>query len=512
MPKTLYMHRIRQQSLRSSASRVKHPEVIDKYTLMRSIAEESYYEFVKMMWSTVCQERFVDNWHIRYLCDEIQRCLERVFRWNPRLYDLIVNCPPGMSKSTICSILPVPWVWTRFPSFRFIGISHSHSLATRISRDARACVKSELYQKLWPHLKVRADQDAKSQFANNFGGERFAMSIESGVIGSHAHAIGIDDPINPKEALSELVLNTANDAIREVLTSRKVDKRVTVTWLIMQRLGVGDPTDVFLQRKKIRHICWPYKILEGTDNIKPPECKAYYTNGFFDPNRLDQEIANDIWDEMCNAPAFAAQYEQLPIPREGGQFKTDRIKYGIPPTTFKRGPVRYWDKAGTQEAGCFTAGVKMAIDNENRVWVLDVQHFQKDTFEREYLIKQTAHLDGKQVEIGQEVEPGSGGKESAQATTQRLLGFRVFSHKVGKGDGDKVNRAIPFSTQMNAGNVYLVEAPWNQKYVNELRHFGETSKYKDQVDASSGAFFMLTRIKIFGGLTGVARKHAMELP
>ena len=68
-------------------------------------------------------------------------------------------------------------------------------------------------------------------------------------------------------------------------------------------------------------------------------------------------------------------------------------------------------------------------------------------------------------------------------------------HKVGKGDGDKQQRADPFSCQVNAGNVYMVDAPWNEAFLEELKYF-PFSTYKDQVDASSGAFNMLTKPRI----------------
>ena len=48
-------------------------------------------------------------------------------------------------------------------------------------------------------------------------------------------------------------------------------------------------------------------------------------------------------------------------------------------------------------------------------------------------------------------------------------------------------RADPFAAQWQAGNVRLVSAPWNRDYLDEHEHF-PAGKYKDQVDASSGAF------------------------
>jgi predicted phage terminase large subunit-like protein len=148
--------------------------------------------------------------------------------------------------------------------------------------------------------------------------------------------------------------------------------------------------------------------------------------------------------------------------------------------------MRYWDKAGTKDSGAYSVGVLMGKDMENRFWVLDVVRGQWKTAKRERMIRQTAELDGKGILVGVEQEPGSGGKESAENTVRNLAGWRV---RVDRPTGDKAQRADPYSTQVNSGNVYLKKSSWNKEYIEELRYFSlENSKFKDQVDASSGAF------------------------
>ena len=84
------------------------------------------------------------------------------------------------------------------------------------------------------------------------------------------------------------------------------------------------------------------------------------------------------------------------------------------------------------------------------------------------------------------MEPGSGGKESAENTVRNLAGWRV---RVDRPTGDKAQRADGYSVQVNNNNVYLLKGMWNRDYIEELRFFSlENSKFKDQVDASSGAF------------------------
>jgi predicted phage terminase large subunit-like protein len=112
--------------------------------------------------------------------------------------------------------------------------------------------------------------------------------------------------------------------------------------------------------------------------------------------------------------------------------------------------------------------------------------------EREEQIKAWAQIDrdawGWGYEIYVEQEPGSGGKESAEATIRELRGFRVFGDRV---TGSKEVRAEPFAAQVQGGNVRLLAGPWQGDLLAELEAF-PNGKYKDQVDACSGAFAKLT--------------------
>jgi predicted phage terminase large subunit-like protein len=98
------------------------------------------------------------------------------------------------------------------------------------------------------------------------------------------------------------------------------------------------------------------------------------------------------------------------------------------------------------------------------------------------------------VVVYHEQEPGSGGKESAEATIRNLAGFVSMADRP---VGDKVYRADPYSVQVNNGNVYVLRAAWTDDFIEEHR-FYPFSTYKDQVDAASGAFGRLTAYKEVG--------------
>jgi phage terminase large subunit-like protein len=64
---------------------------------------------------------------------------------------------------------------------------------------------------------------------------------------------------------------------------------------------------------------------------------------------------------------------------------------------------------------------------------------------------------------------------------------------------NKKNRAGPFSSMAEAGNVFVVPTGWDiMGYLDELETFPDAD-HDDMVDASSGAFNMLNRYEPVGG-------------
>jgi predicted phage terminase large subunit-like protein len=190
--------------------------------------------------------------------------------------------------------------------------------------------------------------------------------------------------------------------------------------------------------------------------------------------------------------SWMSLYQQNPISAGGDMFPIDKFKM-IPRVVRSevRKSVRYWDKAGTEGGGAYTAGVLMHWMNDDTFVIEDVRHGQWGSLEREKRIKQTADTDAaicNDLEIYVEQEPGSGGKESAENTVRKLAGYIVAADRV---TGDKVTRAEPYSAQVQGGNVALVTAEWNQEFLDEHEEF-PAGKRKDQVDGSSGAFNKLT--------------------
>lgn len=160
-----------------------------------------------------------------------------------------------------------------------------------------------------------------------------------------------------------------------------------------------------------------------------------------------------------------------------------------PPVNVK-GRVRYWDRAATEvnennKNPDWTRGVRMSMDHSGNVYVEHVASIRGTPNAVERLIKNTATQDGIKYPVRIEQDPGSAGKMEANYYVRLLAGFDVAARPATQ---DKLTRAKPFSSQAEAGNVFIVKGAWNEEYLTELENFPSSTAHDDQVDASSGAF------------------------
>jgi predicted phage terminase large subunit-like protein len=190
--------------------------------------------------------------------------------------------------------------------------------------------------------------------------------------------------------------------------------------------------------------------------------------------------------------AYAGQYQQRPTAREGGLFKRAWFEGKfISDNEIPSGMrwVRHWDLAATRDAkAARTAGVKIGRTPAGGYVVGHVVMTQDEGMAVRSLIRATADADGKLVEISLPQDPGQAGKVQARDYVAMLSGFVARAEPE---TGDKTTRAEPFAVQCEAGNVQIVRGSWNEAYVDELCLFPGGS-FKDQVDASSGAFGRLS--------------------
>lgn len=481
---------------------------------------KSFYFFLKEFWPIIIPEEPVLNWHIKYLCNQLQRLVHDAIARKPKKHDIIINIPPGTTKTTICSIALPAWAWiaelpyNKYKRFyrkkrltskhritgrdlRIITGSYAQDITLINSLKSRDIIKSRKYAEYFPEIQIRTDQDTKSDYANTFGGQRFSTSVGSRVMGQHAHLILVDDPIDPEQTLSDAIRGKAN-IFMDNLNTRKVNKKNTPIVLIMQRLHKYDPTghvlDKSKQRKtKVKHICLP-----GTTEyeIKPAKLKKRYKDGLLDPVRLAQAELDDL-RVVLGAYGYSGQIGQDPRPREGGMFNRTDFEVVAAAPASKLNKARGWDLAATSEAEAkikgtqpaYTSGVRMSY-TDGIFYIEEVRRFRGGPAKVRRRMKNTASVDGLETIQDFPQDPGQAGKAQARSLAAHLAGYRVtYSPE----SGDKILRAEPFSAQCQAGNVKLVMGPWVMPFLDEADYF--PNGFKDQIDAAVRAFKRILILK-----------------
>jgi len=469
-------------------------------------AEVSLKLYIEQAWHVVEPSTpFVGGWHLDAISEHLQACS------TGEIKRLIINIPPRHMKSlAVCVFFPT-WVWINEPTSRWLFSSYAQDLSTRDSLKCRRLIQSEWYQSIWgDRYEITSDQNQKTRFENNYTGVRLSTSVDSLACGEGGDYIVVDDPHNTKQAESELKRNNVLLWWDEVMSTRLNNPRTGVKIIVMQRLHEQDLTGHILEKElDYEHLCLPAEFEGGT------RCK---TRLFTDPRTSNGEV---LWDGIYNKQALgilkrelnaevdesgntitesyavAGQLQQRPAPRGGGMFKVENFRTIniVDPKEIQR-TVRYWDKAGTEDGGCATAGVLIHRMKNGSFIVADRVKGRWSVGRREKRIRLTAEMDGKGVHVWVEQEPGSGGKESAENTIRNLAGWRVKADKV---TGDKVVRAEPYADQVEISNVFLLKGDWNKDFILEHESF-PVGKEKDSVDATAGGINKLIAQKSRAGV------------
>jgi len=453
--------------------------------------------FVKEAWKVLEPDTvLVWNWHLDAICAHLE-----AVTWG-EINRLLINVPPGSSKSLIVSVLWQAWEWTfpQFRSYRYLTTAFNEDPVKRDARKCRDLISSEWYRKLWP--EVRLIRSGETSFANNFTGNREGVPFGS-LTSQRGDRLIIDDPHSVKTAESDAERRTTTRNFREGAINRLNDQKRSAIVVVMQRLHEDDISGTILKLKMgYVHLMLPMEF--------EVERRCHTEIGFIDPREREGDLLDpvrfprDVVDQLkkdMTSYAYAGQYQERPVPREGGLFKREWfagkfIRTAPPGVRW----VRHWDLAATKkDTAAFTAGVKLGMTPDGQFVVGHVVRTQDEGNAVRKLIKSTAELDGVETKISLPQDPGQAGKVQKQDLVSFLAGYRVHAEPE---TGDKATRAEPFSSQCEAGNVFIVQGEWNANYIDELCLFPGGS-YKDQVDASSGAFGQLVGKKLSYGMLGV---------
>lgn len=256
--------------------------------------------------------------HQKIICDTLDKVI------SGEIKRLIINIPPGYSKTAIAVWAFVARGFAINPRAKFLHISYSDTLVNDNSSNIKTIVNSADYQSLFPYVTFQKDTKAKGLWKTDMGGAFRASSSGGAITGFRAGLIGsnifsgamiIDDPLKPDDAYSETVRGFINNRWKNVFRSRTASPDVPVI-VIMQRLHVDDFTSYLLNQsgEEWYHLVLPAYISgnkpfehEGQAIPVPYELP----DGSLWPQKYNNAQALDLMSD--------GQYSQRPI-KDGGEF------------------------------------------------------------------------------------------------------------------------------------------------------------------------------------------------
>lgn len=471
---------------------------IDKIALEKELYKRSFYEFFKSAWHVVEPGvPYVDNFHIKVICDHLQAVAEGKRLPDDELLNrLIINVPPGHAKTLTCCVMFPTWVWTQWPSKKILLVGYNARIVTQAHEKSRILIESSWYQERWSDVfQPQAESWSKTKLKNDKMGERHSDSIYGSITGLHFDLIIVDDPLKAQDVLGSAAdLRTQLSKCQEVfdaqLSNRLTDPEKSAIVVIMQRLHSSDLAGVLLHRPEWQQVILPAYYREG----------QYTTNklGRYDPRTHEGEV---LWPTrfpkeelekrrlaLGNATHFSCQYQQTPIADGGNLFRSEDIRYYTELPEKKGSMIMSIDTAfGMSDTSDFTV-IQVWMRCDADYYLIDQVRERYDFTQAVEAISKLSRKYPRALPIYVELTANG----PAIVESLKKLGISgVKGEKTPRQN--KYSRANAISPLFSAGNVYFPDpnrTSWVFGLVEELVSFPK-SRHDDQVDALTQALSKL---------------------
>lgn len=419
-------------------------------------------------------EVFCPNWHFEALAYQLMRVARGEIR------RLLITLPPRSLKSLSASIAFPAWLLGRDPTRRIVAVSYASDLATAHANSFRNLVSAPWYRALFPGTRIDPAKDTETETRMTAGGYRLTTTIGGSLTGRGGSVFIIDDPMKAADAASEAARARVKAWFDETLLSRLDHKKTGAIILAMQRLHVDDLAGHVLRKGDWEHLDLP-AIAEHPMTVATGPTSTYRRQAgeLLHPAREDQAALDELKAAMGSA-AFAAQYQQRPVPLSGNMIKWSWFRMCDAPPSGKSARVQViqsWDTASKpHELADYSVGVTAILDRDD-IYIIDVIRKRLDYPD----LKRTV------IDYAQRWKADSvliEDKGSGMSLLQDLCYGSVPTIAI-TPEGDKIVRMSTCTAQIEAGQVHLPSAAaWLPDFRTELLAF-PYGTHDDQVDALS---------------------------
>ncbi len=442
-----------------------------------SLLKHDLSSFISKVFHTVNPGTpYLHNWHIDYIAS----VLEAATRGD--IHRLIINMPPRSLKSVCVSVAWPAWILGNNPAARIMAASYSQQLSLKHSLDTRLVMNCPWYKQLFPNVTLANDQNEKTKFATTQRGYRFATSVGGTATGEGGNYLIIDDPHNPLQAASPLMRRAALEWFDHTFSSRLDDKKNGVIVLVMQRLHEEDLSGHLLHKagNLWHHLSLPAIAPERTIFYIGKKRKIRKAGDILHSGREGRKQLEQARLEM-GEHAFAAQYQQCPIPSEGTLLKAEWFHY------YQGEPWKQQDN--TRIIQSWDTAIKASSQHDYSIcltWIATTSgYFLADVLRRKM---EYPELKRTVLMLAEKWHPHVlliEDKASGQSLLQDIKRETSLPAIAVKPSQDKVTRFAACSTLFEAGKIFLPQsASFLATYEAELLAFPNGS-HDDMVDATS---------------------------
>lgn len=465
--------------------------------LERDLAAEpgGYYSFFCEAWPHVDPTPLIREKYVRMLCDH----MEALMTGKLESRRLLVNIPPGHSKSYVHVVMSLPYLWGPLgaPDSYVIYAHKDQGLARDMARKSRALIQSDWYQARWP-VKIMDDAKKVDRFTNEHGGGRAAITVRQQVTGMHARGslgglVVLDDPDRPDDTINDS--EEVNRWWRETLPTRFGSQSTSKICIVQQRISQRDLSAYVLDSGEgFTHVCLPMHY-DPERHCSTPIGEDWRTekDELLSPLRTTRQDIERLKEHFADPRICEAQLEMRPVPEDGAIFKVDyfEARYDSLPKV-----VQYTVSCDLTFTGERTSDYAVL-----QVWargLSDGKHYLVDQIRKKMGFVETARtiLDVLRYypRANCLIEKSANGFAVLEileaAGVERIQEFKA-------GRNSKEARASTVSYLFDRGDIrFPRSAPWLNDYIQELTGF-PAMRHDDQVDATTNYLAWITGDKPF---------------
>ena len=470
-------------------------EFAEVHARLCASAKQSFVSFLFLLWPQQEGQAYIIgrlHEYLAVLVDDVAR--------GRRGKNQSVTVPPQHGKSRLLAVRAVAWLVGHRPGISIGMTGFSHSLLTDFLKEVKDIVSSPEYQRVFGAITPLPKKNRANAVEFGNGSEVQCRSCGSKLTGRRVDWLIVDDPHAGREEadspsqrkkvhkwfFADCLSRLAPDAATFLISTRwhPEDLHAKVTdeeaKEIYREAGLED---ALFEVTNIEAVC----TQTSSDPLGRQEGEACFPEQRpldFLTLRKTQFIAAGEENE------WFSQYQGDPKPAGGNLADVKKIRMidlVDVPTDIEW--VRGIDPAiGAGASADFTACALCAARyDQNRVptefYLIDMTRFRGAYAKRKEAMESMLENDHQLNNVRRTgIEGVSGFHAVFQETKSKFLGRISINERNFRGN--KSMRAQAWLNLIEAGRFYVVKAPWNVEFKNELERF-PSGKHDDQIDAIS---------------------------